>query len=107
VPSAAAQGSDVDQAIGSIDRSLTQLLRSGIVDGVAGVAVGQVTRSAEPQRGKWSMIDVLGDRLSSLGVPVLGGLPIGHGPRPVTIPLGTRAHLDAGAGELTIAPGAT
>jgi muramoyltetrapeptide carboxypeptidase len=95
----------VDQAIGSIDRSLTQLLRSGALHGVAGVAVGQFIRSADPQSGKWSMIEVLGDRLSTLGVPVLGGLPIGHGPAPFTVPLGTLAHLDAGAGELTVEPG--
>jgi muramoyltetrapeptide carboxypeptidase len=55
--------------------------------------------------GKWSMIDVLGERLSSLGIPVLGGLPIGHGPAPFTVPLGTLAHLDAGAGALTVEPG--
>ena len=95
----------VDQAIGSMDRSLTQLLRSGVLHGVAGVAVGQFIRSANPQSGKWSMIDVLGDRLSSLGVPILGGLPIGHGPAPFAVPLGTLAHLDAAAGELTVEPG--
>lgn len=95
----------VDQAIGSIDRSLTQLLRSRVLDGVAGVAVGQFIRSAEPRPGKWSMIEVLEERLSSLGVPVLGGLPIGHGPAPITIPLGTLARLDAGTGVLTISAG--
>lgn len=88
-----------------MDRSLTQLMRSGVLHGVAGVAVGQFIRSADPQSGKWSMIDVLGERLSSLGVPILGGLPIGHGPAPFTVPLGTQAHLDAGAGELTVEPG--
>jgi muramoyltetrapeptide carboxypeptidase len=46
----------VDQAIGSIDRALTQLLRSGQLHGVAGVAIGQFIRSAEPQPGKWSMV---------------------------------------------------
>jgi muramoyltetrapeptide carboxypeptidase len=70
----------VDTFIGQIDATLTQLRRSGCLDGLRGVAVGQFIRSAEPKRGKWSAIDVLYDQLSGLGVPVLGGLPIGHGP---------------------------
>lgn len=95
----------VDQTIGSIDRTLTQLLRSGHLDGIAGVAIGQFIRSAEPQPGKWSMVDVLGERLSSLGVPVLGGLPIGHGPTPFTVPLGRPARIDTDNGTLVVEPG--
>jgi muramoyltetrapeptide carboxypeptidase len=95
----------VDAFIGQIDRTLTQLRRSGCLDGLRGVAVGQFIRSAEPRPGKWSIIDVLHDQLSTLGVPVLGGLPIGHGPHPPTIPLGTMATLDTVACTLTIEPG--
>ena len=39
----------VDQAIGSMDRSLTHMLRSEVLHGVAGVAVRQFIRSADPQ----------------------------------------------------------
>jgi muramoyltetrapeptide carboxypeptidase len=95
----------VDTFIGGIDGTLTQLRRSGCLDGVKGVAVGQFIRSAEPTRGKWSAIDVLYDQLSELGVPVLGGLPIGHGPHPLTVPLGTMATLDTRARTLTVEPG--
>jgi len=95
----------IDTFIGQIDSALTQLRRSGCLNGLRGVAVGQFIRSAEPRRGKWSFIDVLRDQLGALGVPVLGGLPIGHGPSPRTIPLGTRARLDTAARTLTIEPG--
>ena len=95
----------VDTFIGGIDGTLTQLRRSGCLDGLRGVAVGQFIRSAEPKPGKWSVIDVLYDQLGALGVPVLGGLPIGHGPRPRTIPLGTIATLDTTTRTLTIEPG--
>jgi muramoyltetrapeptide carboxypeptidase len=95
----------IDTFIGGIDGTLTQLRRSGCLDGLKGVAVGQFIRSAEPKPGKWSVIDVLYDQLGALGVPVLGGLPIGHGPRPRTIPLGTMATLDTTARTLTIEPG--
>lgn len=95
----------VDTFIGGIDGILTQLRRSGCLDGLQGVAVGQFIRSAEPKPGKWSLIEVLYDQLAQLGVPVLGGLPIGHGPHPLTVPLGTMATLDTMAGTLTIEPG--
>src|SRR5215472_11861733 len=79
----------------AISGKSTHCLTNGVNDlarqGLRGVAVGQFIRSAEPRDDKWSVIDVLYDQLGSLGVPILGGLPIGHGPHPATIPLGTTA----------------
>ena len=46
--------------------------------------------------------DVLDARLGDLGVPVLYGLPVGHGQTMVTLPLGVQATLDADALTLTI-----
>ena len=87
----------VDTEIGQIDGVLTQLRRAGLLDGLRGVAVGQFIRSAEPKPGNWSVIDVLYDHFRMWDVPVLGGLPVGHGPHPPTIPLGTMARLDTTA----------
>jgi len=95
----------IDTFIGGIDGVLTQLRRSGCLEGLKGVAVGQFIRSGEPKRGKWSAIDVLYGHFADLGVPVLGGLPIGHGPHPLTVPLGTMATLNTAARTLTIEPG--
>jgi muramoyltetrapeptide carboxypeptidase len=85
-----------------IDRMLTHLRRCGALDGMAGVAVGQFTDCADG----WdtTVADVLTERLGDLGVPVLGGLPIGHGVGQLTVPVGTRAVLDADAGTLTVSP---
>ena len=82
-------------------------MKSGRLDGLRSVAVGQFIRCGEERPGKWSAMDVLRDRLSVLGVPVLGGLPIGHGPDPHTIPLGTQARLDTVTRSLTVEPGVT
>lgn len=92
----------IDMAIGALDRAITQLLRSGVLAGVRGIAIGQFIRTGDTAPGKWSAADVLSDRLGSLGVPVLGGLPMGHGPSPVTLPLGTRAVLDVDRRTLTV-----
>jgi muramoyltetrapeptide carboxypeptidase len=45
--------------------------------------------------------------LARLDVPVLGGLPIGHGAHPMAVPIGTVATMDADAGTLVVAPAVT
>ncbi|MEV0645572.1 LD-carboxypeptidase [Phytomonospora sp. NPDC050363] len=92
---------DVHEEPYRIDAMLTGLLRAGALDGVTGVAVGQFYECVGGQ-GNQTAADVLTDRLGDLGVPVLGGLPVGHGYGPLSMPLGTRAELDAKAGTLTI-----
>jgi len=92
--------------LGHIDRQLTMLARSGSLRGVTGVAIGQYTKCGtdDTTQGDWTEIDVLRDRLAELQVPVLGGLPIGHGDKPQAVPIGTPATLDATAGVLQVAP---
>lgn len=82
-----------------VDRMLVHLRRAGALDGLAGVAVGQFTDCADD----WptSIVDVLNEHLGALGVPVLGGLPIGHGRDQESVPVGVPATLDVAAGTLT------
>lgn len=102
---------EVGPGLGYVDRPLTQLLKSGSLDGVRGVALGQFTGfeqlEADDSFGGWTVTDVLRDRLTQLGVPVLGGLPLGHGLHPSAVPLGTAATIDTRAGVLTVEPAVT
>ena len=93
---------DVDEPPYKVDRMLTQLRRAGVLDGLHGVALGQFTRCADG----WpvTVADVLTERLGDLGVPVLGGLPVGHGAGQLTVPVGVPATLDVAAGTLTAEP---
>jgi muramoyltetrapeptide carboxypeptidase len=93
---------EVEEPPYKVDRMLTQLRRAGLLAGVAGVAVGQFTRCADD----WpvTIADVLTDRLGDLGIPVLGGLPIGHGTGQLTVGVGVPTTLDATAGTLTVSP---
>ena len=95
--------------IGHIDRQLTMLINSGIIKNVAGIAIGQYTEcgNATDPTGttKCTEIDILRDRFGQLGVPILGGLPVGHGKNPIALPIGTHTTLDADAGTLTVAAG--
>ncbi|MFB7663838.1 LD-carboxypeptidase [Kitasatospora sp. NPDC056138] len=90
---------DVNEHPYRLDRIITQLIRSGALDGVAGVALGSWEGCGRIDRVR----DVMLDRLGPLGVPVLWELGFGHGPSSLTVPLGVPAHLDADAGTLTLA----
>jgi muramoyltetrapeptide carboxypeptidase len=91
---------DVDRWLGHLDRVLTMLVNGSHLRGVRGVAVGHFTRCLSA--GEWSYLDVLRDRLGRLGVPILGGLPVGHDPDARAVPLGAAATLDTAGGTLTI-----
>lgn len=87
-----------------IDRALTQLLDSGSLRGVAGVAVGDLHGCSEPENGGswgWTAQEVCEDRLARLGIPVLLGLPFGHVPgRNAALGFGVHTRLDADQGVL-------
>ncbi len=95
--------------LGHVDRQLTQLIDSGALDGVIGVALGLITGFDDYADRGWNALDVWRDRLSVLGVPVLGGLPLGHGgvgadggPDQFAVTIGPVATLDTEAGTLTV-----
>jgi len=89
---------EVGEAPYRIDRGLTQLLGSGALHGVVGVAVGQLEgcEDLRDEPGRPSAYDVFAERLGRLGVPVIMGLPFGHAAeRNFPLPFGPRVRLDA------------
>ncbi|MFR9788029.1 S66 peptidase family protein [Streptomyces sp. MB22_4] len=90
---------DVTELPYRIDRLLTQLLRSGWLDGVAGIGLGSWERCGPYEEVR----AVLADRLGGLGVPVLEEMGFGHCEGALTVPFGVAAELDADAGTLTLA----
>ena len=80
-----------------IDRMLTQLRRSGTLDGVRGIVLGDFPACHPDTDAGYALADVLRDRLGDLGVPVVWRFPYGHTARPsLTLPLGVRATIEAG-----------
>lgn len=88
---------DVGEPLRRLDRVLTQLRRSGYLDGVRGVLCG-TWHGCGPLE---DVEELLADRLGDLGVPVLLGADIGHGVFMQSLPMGVRARLDTGAATLT------
>jgi muramoyltetrapeptide carboxypeptidase len=88
---------DVTEQPYRIDRMLGQLLQAGWFAGVAGIALGSWIDCGDPAE----LAAVFMARLGPLGVPLLAGLPVGHGSPQLTIELGARVRLDAGQMILT------
>jgi muramoyltetrapeptide carboxypeptidase len=89
---------DVGERPYRLDRYLTQLRLSGVLDRVAGVAVGQLTGCDD---GDGSAVETMRGLIGELGVPAVVGFPFGHEDRNLALPLGPRATLVApGAGEV-------
>jgi muramoyltetrapeptide carboxypeptidase len=89
---------DVTEDVYRLDRMLTQLLRTGWFDGVAGIALGSWTKCGDPDRVRSLMLE----RLGPLGVPIVWELGFGHVPSAPTVPLGVDVELDADAGTVTL-----
>lgn len=98
---------DIDAEPYQMDRTLTHLLQAGVLEDVRGIAVGECV-GCEHEEGRshydncQTLREVLLERLGPLGVPIVYGIPFGHGQEKATLPLGVRARLDADAGELII-----
>jgi muramoyltetrapeptide carboxypeptidase len=89
---------DVNEEDYRIDRMLTQLRRSGYLDGVSAVIAGTFSGCGPAEQ----IEAVLAERLGDLAVPMIAWAGIGHGGRFQTFPVGIAAELDATARTLTL-----
>lgn len=84
-----------------VDRMLTQLWLAGKLQAAKAVALGSFrdceARGTSIGGPSFSLSQVFEERLASLGVPVVYGLPFGHVKSKLTLPLGVNAELDATA----------
>ncbi len=98
---------DLDEPPYRFDRMLTHMLNAGLLQQVAGIAIGINSGCFDPKARtskefRQTMTDVMRDRLGPLKVPVVEGLPFGHIRHNATLPVGARVILDANKGDLLI-----
>ena len=99
---------DVGEAPYRLDRMLTHWRLTGTLQGLAGLALGRFSGcddsnlSADADQ-TFSLEQVLKERTLDLGIPVISGLPVGHGPGGnAALPMGVSAKLDADRGTLAL-----
>ncbi len=98
---------DVNEKPYGVDRMLTQLLNAGLLQQVAGIAVGINKNCRDPKASRsreyrQTVEDVIRERLLPLGVPLVLGLPFGHLAWNATLPVGATVELDANHGRLRL-----
>jgi len=98
---------DLDEVPYRFDRMLTHLLNAGLLQQVAGIAIGNNPDCEDPKAKtckeyRQTLTDVFKERLLPLKVPVVMNLPFGHVPFNATIPVGIRATLDGDKRELIV-----
>lgn len=98
---------DTNEGLYRMDRMLTQLMLTGALNDIAGIAFGQCTgcdadESSDDTRLNRTLDDVLREFAVALNVPCITGIPLGHINDQWTVPLGALATLDADALTLTV-----
>lgn len=82
-----------------IDRMLTQLIEAGQLQKAAGIAFGICndceTSEKDNAPNSFTLREVIEERIKPLGIPAAYGLSFGHNIHNLTLPIGTRARLDA------------
>lgn len=96
---------EVGEAAYRVDRMLLQLVRSGVLEGVAGLALGRFVGAGDEDH---PVGEVLTEVAGRIGVPTVADLPFGHVEHNWTLPVGAAALLDGDAAELRlVAPAVT
>jgi muramoyltetrapeptide carboxypeptidase len=87
---------DVDERPYRVDRMLTALRLGGHLGRAAAIVLGGFTRCA-PGKECVTVEEVLAERTSRLGIPVVTGAPFGHGEENRAFVLGRQATVEGGA----------
>ncbi|GAB3961090.1 LD-carboxypeptidase [Spirosoma harenae] len=86
---------DIDETFFSLDRMMTQLRRSGRLEKLAGLLVGQFTdmrANASLPFGK-DAFEIIADTVADYSYPVLFNFPAGHVPFNLALPIGGTVEL--------------
>lgn len=93
---------DVNEEPYRLDRMLTYWRMVGAFQGVRGIALGRFSRcEVEGNSNRFSVEEVLRNRLEDLGIPIVSNLPFGHDGPNAILPVGQQVHLDGDRGILS------
>jgi muramoyltetrapeptide carboxypeptidase len=91
---------DTNEAPYRVDRMLSQLRLSGVLDAVSGVVLGSFT-TKEPAEAK-DIDRVLHEYFGKSKTPVIMHFPVGHNPLNATLPEGAQVELNADTGTIRL-----
>jgi muramoyltetrapeptide carboxypeptidase len=87
----------------SIDRMLTQLKLSGVLDVISGFVFGKCAKClAEEPLKAFTFHEVITQHIQPLKIPAFYGAMIGHIENKLTVPIGVKATIDADKGSISL-----
>jgi len=92
---------DVGEKPYRIDRMFVQLKQSVDLRSCAAIALG-IFADCDAPEGSPTVIDVIKDQFSDLGIPVICGLSFGHIRDQFTLPIGVEAELETANATMTL-----
>jgi muramoyltetrapeptide carboxypeptidase len=95
---------DVNEEVYKMDRMITQLKISGILNQLKGFVFGKCS-DCNPSKGGYGSLtleDVLEDHIKPLKIPAFSGAMIGHIKDKFTVPIGIEATIDADEGIIKL-----
>ena len=92
---------DSGEPLYRIDRMLWHLKSAGKFDKVGAIVFGDMTLCIADNYDKMSFKQLIQEIFYDKDIPIVFGLPFGHGIENLTIPLGIRACLDTNRGALS------
>ncbi len=95
---------DVNEPAYRVERMLYQLHHAGVFSRSRAVVLGDFSPlPVLPTDNGYGLATVVAQLRAVLDIPVLTGLPFGHLPRKLTLPVGARARLQARSGRIELA----
>jgi muramoyltetrapeptide carboxypeptidase len=89
---------DVNEPTYKIERYLWQLIESNCLSGAVGIGLGELKGCGRNDESPDYLKEAVRETMERLSIPVLWGLPIGHGRRNVAFRHGVAATLDPSSG---------
>ncbi|MEE2657980.1 MAG: LD-carboxypeptidase [Candidatus Latescibacterota bacterium] len=95
---------DVSEYPYRIDRMLTQLRLAGVFSRISGLALGDFTACFEPEEMELSptLEEIVEDAVGNRDLPILTGVPYGHLPRRLVLPIGGAARMTTDPASLSM-----
>tara|TARA_B100000700_G_scaffold267290_1_gene307013 strand:+ start:185 stop:1057 length:873 start_codon:yes stop_codon:yes gene_type:complete len=97
---------DIGEAPYRIDRMLTQLRLTGILQQLSGLGFGSFTGCDNDKdvdkKKSFELLDIFKDRTQGLRIPIVSNLPIGHCHGNASLPQGSQAILNGSEGRLSL-----
>jgi muramoyltetrapeptide carboxypeptidase len=89
---------DVNEPTYKIERYLWQLIESNCLSGAVGIGFGELKGCGRNDESPDYLKEAVREMMEPLSIPILWGLPIGHGRRNVAFRHGVAATLDPSLG---------